>query len=410
MSDPGKKKRKSRADGEGSIRFEAKRKRWRGEIMFGYTVDGKADRRYVYAATQSEVKRKLDDLKVKAATGQLGNAKAGQESLAAFLTRWVESLDGTRRDTTIDRYRVLVEKHLIPALGHIRLADLRPEDLVKFYANKRKQKVKHGEKLKFPSARLIRYLHTTIRLALSTAVKWRAVARNVAADVDAPRVPRTIMTCPAPADLVQILASARANDDPLTPLLTLAVYSGARQGELLGLDWKDVNIDAGTIRIERTLISSRAGVPTFHEPKTAASRRTVSVPRDAVLALLAQRQWQQQWRRKLGDGWIESGLVFTTEVGTPLNASNVVHRFKRALRRAGVSEGFRFHDLRHSAATLMLAAHVHPKVASERLGHSTVAITLDLYSHVLQGLDAEAGNQIQDILRAAGSTVSDSVA
>lgn len=251
------------------------------------------------------------------------------------------------------------------------------------------------------SPRTVKYMHTTIRKALDMAVEWGTVPRNVARAVRSPRVPRVEITPPNPEEVSRLLDSAEAHGDPLVGLWTTMVYSGCREGELLGLRWSDVDLDAGTLAIRRTLAGAKAGEPVFHEPKTSTARRTVTLAPVALAALRAHHDRQDFEKAALREGYADHGLVFASAVGTPLNASNVCHRFKSALRRAGLSDGFRPHDLRHAAATLMLKAGVHPKVASERLGHATTQITLDLYTHAVQGMEAEAAGRIHEALTAA---------
>ncbi len=186
-----------------------------------------------------------------------------------------------------------------------------------------------------------------------------------------------------------------AKEDHFEALYVLAVTTGLRQGELLGLSWEDVDLDSGVLRVRRTLqaLGFPKGAPaTLTEPKTPRSRRSVKLTAMAVEALKEHRQRQDEERQVAGDAWKDRGLVFPTQVGTPVNYANLNHRsFKPLLKRAGLPN-IRFHDLRHTCATLLLSKGVHPKIVSDVLGHASVAITLDTYSHVIPGLgDAAAG-------------------
>jgi integrase len=414
-------KRKNRGHGEGTIRKRADG-RWMAQLMVGYKPDGARDIRSVYGKTRGECQKKLDDLRRRRDEGLLGDPGAGKETVEAFLLRWLEAIQGTRRDSTLYRYRVLVHTHLIPAIGKLRLADLKPQHLVALYAQARKtgkrvkvkdedrpsdstpkrgRKARTREERTGLSPRTVKYLHTTLKLALDMAVKWGAVPRNVARAVDAPRVPKVRVQAMHPAEVSKLLTSSTEAGDRLGALWTVAVYSGAREGELLGLTWGDVDFDHGTMTIWRTLVGRHQdGSPRFNETKTDKGRRTLSLDADALEALRLHRDRQQWDRQRLGEGYKDYGLVFASEVGTPLNPSNVIHRFKRALRRAGLSESYSPHSLRHANATLQLASGVATKVASERLGHSTVQITQDLYQHVLRELDESAATKIGDVLRA----------
>lgn len=168
------------------------------------------------------------------------------------------------------------------------------------------------------------------------------------------------------------------------------------------MKWDDIDLDAGTLTVRRILsrVQGPHGTePDFGEPKTSKSRRMVSLPSEAVQALRAHKAQQDRERLAAGDGWADYGMVFTTTLGTPLHSRNVLRDYKKALIRAGITESFRFHDLRHAHATLMLRAGVSMKIASERLGHSAIGITMDLYTHAMQSMDMEAAESVQRALR-----------
>ena len=255
-----KQRKGKRGHGEGTI-GQRSDGRWIAQVMVGYKSDGKPDRRTVYGKTRSECQRKLDELRRRARSGLIGDAGAGRESVGAFLARWLDAIDGTIRPSTLYRYRVIVNNHLVPTIGRYKLADLRPEHLVQLYAEKRKAGL---------APRTVKYLHTTIRKALTLAVEWGALPRNVAAVVKAPKVPRVEIKPPSATEVARLLETAEACGDRLAPLWAVMVYSGCREGELLGLRWDDVDLDNGTIRIRRTLQSVKHGVPMFDEPKTQA--------------------------------------------------------------------------------------------------------------------------------------------
>ena len=389
-----KRRGRKRADGEGSIRQRSDGM-WRGEVMLGYRSDGKPDRRYVYAKTQAACRRKLDELKVRASGGLLGDARAGRETVAAFLARWLDAIEGTMRPSSHYRYRVNVEKHLAPTLGRHKLADLRPEHLVALYAAKRKAGL---------APRTVKYMHTTIRKALAMAVEWGAVPRNAAAVVKAPQVPRAEIKPPSSAEVARLLETADAHGDRLAPLWAVMVYSGCREGELLGLRWDDVDLDSGVITIRRLLQSVKGGAPRFDRPKTPSAARTFRLPPTAVAALRLQRDRQNFERQRRGEGYADQGLVFASRTGSPLHPTSVPHRFKVALERAGLSRSYTPHGLRHANASAMHAKGVPLRVMSERLGHSTPAITLTVYSHMLGGQDAEAATKIEEAFEAVAAS------
>jgi integrase len=270
---------------------------------------------------------------------------------------------------------------------------------------------------------MVRHIHATLHRAFGQAVKWGYLVRNIVDAVDPPTVPRREMRPPDGSTLKQLLDAANVNaaryrgslergqdpnrasqehGDRLAALWTVAVYSGCRQAELLGLKWDDIDLEVGTLTVRRILSRARGShgsEPVFGEPKTSKSRRIVSLPSEAIQALRGHKAQQNAERLAVGANWADYGLVFSTHLGTPLHSRNVLRDFKKALVRAGIAETFRFHDIRHAHATLMLQAGVPMKIASERLGHSAIGITMDLYTHAIQSMDMEAAELVQRALR-----------
>jgi integrase len=231
--------------------------------------------------------------------------------------------------------------------------------------------------------------------ALKQAVRWGLVPRNVSEAVDPPRIYRKEMLPLSPVQARTFLEAAR--EDRLEALYVVALHCGLRQGELFGLRWSDVDLEERILRVNRTLTQTKDG-PVFTIPKTAKSRRTVRLTNGAVEALKRHSERQAQEIVKMDTLYEDQGLVFASKVGTPLNRHNVTQRsFRPLLRRAGVPK-IRFHDLRHTCATLLLGKGVHPKFVQELLGHATIAITLDTYSHILPGMGDQTRQAIEDLL------------
>ena len=390
---PGDTRRRARkrGHGEGTI-GQRPDGRWYAQVMVGYKPDGKKDVRTVYGKTRGGCQQKLDELRKRAGGGLLPEAGKDHNTLGVFLKDWLEAAHGTVRTSTLDAYRHYVNKHLIPGLGRSRLAALKPDAIRRFYRAKGEEGL---------SPRTVHHLHAILHKALHDAVLWNYVPANPCDRVKAPTVPRKEIEPPAFADLARLLDAAEAAGDRHAALWTTAVYSGCRQGELLGLHWGDLDLDVGTLSVRRTLAKATGGVPMYGEPKTSSSRRTIRIAPEAAAGLKAHRDRQDFERRRLGEAWPDYGLVFTSVVGTPLDRRNVTRHFKAALKRAGLRESVRFHDLRHAAATLMLEAGVDTKIASARLGHSTTAITQDLYQHWIRSLDDQAAERMQRALRGA---------
>lgn len=244
----------------------------------------------------------------------------------------------------------------------------------------------------------VRHLHAVLHTAFAQAERWGVVARNVADLVDAPRAPRHEMTALSPSQVRTLIDAAEG--DRLAAIHVVAVTTGMRQGELLALRWADVDLDAGTAQVRASLVAERGGGFTFAEPKSARSRRQVMLTRVGVAALRQHRVRQAEERLRAGPAWDDLDLVFANEVGRPLSRANLVGRsFLPLLRRAGLPR-IRFHDLRHTAATLLLSRGVHPRISADMLGHATVAVTLDTYSHVTPTMQREAAAALDAVLGA----------
>ena len=265
--------------------------RWHGRLMVGFTPEGKPDRRHVYGETRAEVQRKLNELRRRLDQGHLGDPASGRETLGTFLARWLEASRRTLRPSTWKRYEEIVRLHLIPALGRTRLDALRPDALQRLLVARLESGL---------SPRTVHHIHRVLHTALGQAVRWHYLPANPADAVDPPAVPRVEISPPAPDELARLLDTAWAARDRLAPLWSLAVYDRLRHGELLGLQWSDVDLDRATLAVRRTLAGARRGVPQFGEPKTSRGRRAVTLPSEAVAALRAQRERQERERRRWG--------------------------------------------------------------------------------------------------------------
>ncbi len=387
-----------RGHGEGTI-GQRPDGRWIAQVMVGYKLDGKKDVRTVYGKTRGEVQEKLDDLRERDRGGLLADADKANDTVAAYLTRWVTTTETTVRPKTHERYAELVRVHLVPGLGRRKLAALKPDHVQAFYAAKlTTPRPSTGAPL---SPRTVHHCHRVLHRALEMAVRWGYLPRNVCDAVDPPQVPRREMVPPSPADVGRLLDAAEADGDRYAALWALAALTGARQGELLALTWPDVDLDAATLRIRRSLTETKGGVPQFGEPKTAKSRRTVALSPEAVVGLRAHRARQNEERLRLGEGYAGYGLVFASRIGTPLDQKTVTYAFKRALNRVGLLRTVRFHDLRHGAITMMLSAGEPVAAVSEMVGHHSPAMTYGVYGHVIPGSGLQAAERLAGMLQAA---------
>ena len=350
-----------------------------------FTADGR--RRYVSAKTKTEARRALRQVMADADRGLVFDAD--NLKVAEYLDRWLsDSVADTVKATTFERYEQITRLHLKPALGRTKLKALTPAHVRGLY----REKLEAGY-----SARTVRYVHTTLHKALKQAVMDGLIPRNATEAVKPPQPSRKEMHPLTPEQAKLLLQTAHEAGDRLEALHVLAIHAGLRQGELLGLKWDDVDLEDGSLQVRRTLSVTKSGL-VFTSPKTTGSRRSVKLTGKAIEALRSHLERQLAEIDRVGSLWSENGLIFASETGEPLNRHHLTRRsFKPLLKRAGLPE-IRFHDLRHTCATLLLTRNVNPKIVSEMLGHSSIAITLDTYSHVLPNMRDQAAAAMEEAL------------
>ncbi len=370
-----------RGNGEGSI-YRRNDGRWVGEM----TIEGR-QRKFVYGKTRKEVQEKLRTAIQEKQEGVVPTGTARQ-TLEQFLLDWLEnSQKQSVRPRTYERYREIVQLHIVPVLGSQRLQKLSAQHVQAFYT----KKVNDGL-----SPSTVEVFHCVLHKALDTAVKWGLVPRNVC-DLVSPPHRESFEIKPLDAEQAHALLSA-ARGHRLEALFILAIATGMRRGELLALKWQDINFSTGTLQVRRILTRFPEKGFVEAEPKTQKSRRNVVIAAFALDALRKHRTRQLETKLKAGSSWQEHDYVFCTSVGTHLNPSkDVLDELKKLLNQAGLPD-IRFHDLRHSAATLLLSEGVHPKVVQEMLGHSTISMTMDVYSHVLPSMQQDAVNRLNTVL------------
>jgi integrase len=384
-----------RGHGEGSI-DQLPSGRWRGRMMVGCRPDGTPDRRMVTGVTRQEVQRKLADLKRRADTGLLAGREKERDTLSAFLAHWLVAIRASVKPATVRRYSILIRTHVEPELGGERLYALKPDAIQSLYASRLASGL---------SATTVRLIHTTLHKALKDAVEWGYLGYNPVARAKPPRRAEFESHPPSVTELARLLDTAESTGDRLAGLWAVAAYSGARLGELLGLEWGDVDWGRSALRIRRALTDVSRGEPSFDTGKTTRARRVVTLGPDALDALRRHRARQNEDRLRLGDAYSDYGLVFSTSLGTALGERNVIRSFKRALSRAGLRPDIRFHDLRHAMVTT--AAHLggDVKSLSARVGHASVAFTLDRYAHALEHADRDLACAVEGAIRAARGAV-----
>lgn len=314
-------------------------------------------------------------------------------TLSVYLKEnWLPAIESTVRPTTFNGYRSHVEIYLVPRLGAVQ--NLTPDQLSRFYRDLLASGGKGGGSL---SPNTVRRVHATVHRALRDATRWGHLQRNPASAAVKPMQPtigsRDIATWTA--EEVQTFLQHVA-DDRLFALWRLAVTTGMRRGELLGLRWSDVDLEARRLAVRQTLSCIGAQVM-FGEPKTKRGKRSIALDVDTVAALASWRDRQEVEREAWGEAWTRTGLVFSREDGSLINPDLLTAWFARHVDRAQLRP-IRLHDLRHTHASLALQAGISAKVVSDRLGHATVAFTLDVYSHVIPGLQEDAADRIAALM------------
>jgi len=369
---------KRRGHGEGSI-YQRKDGRWVASLSLE-----NRKRKYFYGDTRREVQEKLKAALHEQQQGTLVTAR--QQTLKQFLERWLEdTCKPVVRLTTYIRYRDVIKNHLVPAFGHVTLQKLTSDMLRAFL----KQKSDSG--LKPTTVTLIR---AVLHRALEDAVKDGLVARNVVSLVKSPHIERHEAQMVTVEQAKKLLEAARGTS--LDALLEVALTTAMRRGEILALRWSEVDLERGTAFVRRTLTKLAHYGVIENEPKTKAGRRRIELSSVAVEALKRHQTCQEQVKLKAGDKWQDKNFVFCDENGRSFVPGTVVYRFEKLLKQVGLPH-MRFHDMRHSAATILLAAGVHPKKVQELLGHSSIMVTMDVYSHVLPSMQKDVANEMDDL-------------
>ncbi len=375
-----------RGHGEGSMykrKVGGKVVGWVAMLDLGYE-NGKRKRQAIYGRDKAEVQAKLDEAKH---NRRGGLSLAGPKlTTAQWLERWLKDVAKPNvRPSTFRRYKDLTEKHITPTLGRIPLARLAPADVRQLL----NEKLAGGL-----SPRSVHHIRAVLRTALHHAERDGLIQRNAASLAESPHVERQEMQSFSPEQARTFQQAIKT--DPEEALYLLTLDAGLRQGEVLGLRWEDVELDAGKIHINRAL-QRVEGKLVLVEPKSRSSRREVKLSTIAAQALREHRARQTRERLRLGERWIDHGLVFTSEHGLPLDGNTLTKRFQAMLKRIGLPR-MRFHDLRHSSASLLLSQGIPARMVMERLGHSDIGLTLNTYSHVIPALRQEAADAMDRVL------------
>lgn len=365
-------KRPRRGHGEGAIYWREDRKRWLAELPLD---NGKS--KYFTGKTYAEAQRKLNLAKLEQRQGLL--ASGPKQTVKDFLNYWLEDVHkATLKVSTYALYRRHLDNHLIPHLGHIQLQKLKADHVQAFLNNEQKTGLKAGT---------IKLLYTILEAALNDAIQWQRLVINVCQGVKLPRQTRREVYLLDQEQAQRFLQSARGNR--LDCIITLALTSAMRLGEILALRWEDVDLEGRMLQVRHTVDYIKGQGWVESEPKTESGRRSIRLTHIAVDALREHRISQLEIKQKAGAAWEEQGLVFPNRNGGYFRRPRLYAIFKKLLQEAGLPD-MHFHDLRHNAATILLTMGVSMKAVQEILGHGSIVTTMNIYGHVLPTTHQEA--------------------
>lgn len=373
--------------GEGSV-FKRSDGRWIAQI----TLENGRQKQY-YAKSEKDANIKLRKALDALEHGSLITEK--DQTLKAYLEHWLENIKRpSLKIGSYLRYRDLLDQHILPVLGHLPLRKLKPEHLEAFYARLQADGRADGQGGLSPKT--VRLVHGILYQSLEAAVRRRRIAYNVCRDVTLPRLERQEMHTLTAEEAQQLLATAKGHR--LEALMALALTTGMRRGELLALQWKDIDWKGGSLQVRRSVNRYVGQGFKVSEPKTKQSRRKIALPVFVLEVLKEHRTRQLEERLQAGPTWEDHSLVFSNAYGNYLNPSHLGIDFHKLLKKAKLPM-VRFHDLRHTAASLLLKMKVSPKMVQELLGHSDIAMTLGIYSHVLPGIHEEAMEKMDQLFK-----------
>ena len=369
------------------------RQRTKGTWQLRYDApsDGSGRRKFLsetVKGTKKDAERVLRDRLATIENG--GYVPRDRETVASYLDRWLSTYAASNTTLrTQEGYRGNIERYVVPAIGGVLLQDLTGQHIQSIYA---------GMGARGLSARTSVHVHRVLRKALSDAVKWGLLQRN-AADAATPPRPERKQVNMWDAETVDRFLVA-SEDSRFRALYHLAILTGMRRSELAGLKWDYIDLVNGSLSVVNTLQRIPGHGLVDGQPKTPRSRRSIALYRDAVNLLHGVRGQQMEAQLEFGELWQNLGYVFTQVDGTPIDPESASKDFCSIVRKTGLPY-LSFHGLRHCHATMALAAGINPKIVSERLGHSTIAVTMDVYSHVIPGMQEAAAQAIEELLNQA---------
>lgn len=373
-----------RGNHEGSIYQRTSDQRWMGVALLGYDQTGKPIRKSVTAKTRNEVVQKLKRLRRQIEAGVPTPDTALKVS--QLFDRWFEDvLRHQVAPSAASNYKTIAVNHVLPTLGNKRVADLKVTDVDRLLS----KKIDSGL-----SSSTVRRIRAVLAQCLDQGIRWSVVSSNVASLSRAPKMVRAEGRTLTPAQAKHFMTCLKGQRNGA--LYALMLSTGLRRGEVLGLMWKDLDVESGVLKVKRQL-KREDDVLLTSDTKTARSRRSVNLPAPMLAGLLEHAERQKSEKRTLGRSWTNSGYIFTSTVGTPIEPRNLNREFKTICNDAGLGD-WHPHELRHSAASLMLAQGVKLQVVSQVLGHASIRMTADVYGHILDPNREDAAKAMVGIL------------
>lgn len=370
---------KIRSHNEGSV-FQRPDGKWRAQV----SLDGR--RLSFLANTKKEALAWILETKNQIARGL--TYQGADLTLEEFLAEWLSTVSSSGSKGTYFTYSWTVEKRIIPYIGNVNLMDLRPDRIQRFYNYLQKEGL---------SAHAVAVTHKTLRVAMNHAVKLGLIGRNPCSGTIPPKPEQSEMMFYDDEQVRSLLKTAQDIGDKLYPLYFLAIHTGMRQAELMGLKWEDVDWNLSTIQVKRQVRHFTGAGYAFLGPKSKSGTRTIKLGKQALEILRDHKKDQEMIISSAKGNWTHLDLIFSSTVGTPLTASNIRRDFRKLLKASGLPK-IRFHDLRHTAASLMLNHGIPVLIVSKRLGHSKPSITIDVYGHIIPSRQEEAAQLMDNLM------------
>lgn len=370
---------KIRSHNEGSV-YQRPNGKWRAQV----SIDGR--RLSFTAETKKEALAWIRETKNQIEKGL--TFEAADTTLAEFLKEWLVTVSSSSSKGTHSTYTWTVEKRILPYLGYINLMDLRTDRIQRFYIHLQNEGL---------SKHAIAVTHKTLRVAMTHAAKLGLITRNPCSGATPPKPEVVEMKFYDDVQARRLLKTAQDMEDKLYALYYLAIHTGMREAELIGLKWEDIDWNLATLQVKRQVRHFKGSSYAFLKPKSKSGIRTIALGTEALNILRKHKEEQVTFANAVGDDWINLDLVFASGVGTPYTASNVRRAFRKLLVASGLPK-IRFHDLRHTAASLMLNHGIPVLIVSKRLGHSKPSITIDVYGHLIPGKQEEAASLMNNLM------------